>query len=250
MESSTPPSYDPYAFLPFVAYRSFDRPESEFCYSLMHFVESEKFRGVDESYRQFLLKQDDRDDFLLETGAIDQGGVRQDWPQVRFALIRAGMWMQLVQHQDHLRESLLQAGCETGVPLIDQVAADIYERLMKAHEPGNELRRVVLAGDLGVVDAEIFKTFDHLFQNRMPDEIYVSDEPGVAEMVHKYALTKYIPLRVFTSAEEDCAGQMLTKGTHVFTISVEAESDSSLTNRLLQLAAEQGKVFHRFPWVT
>lgn len=250
MESSTTPSYDPYAILAFNAYRSPDYPVGERCYSLMHFVESEKFRGVDECYRRFLLDQEDAEDFLLETGAIDQGNVREDWAQVRFALIRAGMWMQLIQNQDALRDSLLKPDCTTGVPLIDKVAASIYARLVEAGQPGNELRRVVLAGDVHLIGESVFHTLDHLFQNRLPDEIYVSDESGLAELVQRYALARYIPIRVFVLGDDvdACAAAILEKGTHVFTVSVEEQSNSLLANRLLSLATEQGKTVHRFAW--
>ncbi|MBM5458919.1 hypothetical protein H8F21_15235 [Pseudomonas sp. P66] len=252
MESSTAntPIYDPYAILPFAAYRSPDCPEGDLCYSLMHFIESEKFRGVDDCYRRFLLQQEAPEDFLLETGAIDQDNVRADWVEQRFGLIRAGMWMQLVQNQDALRNSLLQPGCSTGVPLIDKVAADIFSRLVAANESDNALRRVVLAGDLGISSANVFRTFDHLFQSRLPDEIYISDEVGLADLVNQYALTRYIPVRVFPCGgdADACAHQMLEKGTHVFTISRGEESDSGLANRLLALAAEQKKVSHRFSW--
>jgi len=252
MESptTTSPIYDPYAILPFVAYRSEACPEGDLCHSLMHFIESEKFRGVDDCYRRFLLQQDDPDDFLLETAAIQQGDVRADWAEQRAGLIRAGMWMQLVQHQDALRDSLLKPNCSTGVQLIDKAADDIYRRLISASESGNELRRVVLAGDRTLSSSAVFRTFDHLFQSRMPDEIYISDEIGLAELANQYALSKYIPVRVFSGSDdaEACAVSMLEKGTHVFTISRSVESESGLANRLLALAPKQGKVAHRFPW--
>lgn len=248
MESSTTPNFDPYAILPFSAYRSAECPEGECCYSLMHFIESEKFRGVDESYRVFLLGQADPDDFLLETGVIHPSLVRGDWADVRFALIRAGMWMQLVQHQDALRDALLQPGCSTGISLLDEVAADIYQRLTAAQETGGELRRVVIAGDLSIDNESVFETFDHLFQIRQPDEVCVSTEAGVAELVHRYAQSRYIPVRTFDIAAgvQSCASALLDKGTHVFTVSKSETSDSALANQLLAMATAQGKVAHRF----
>lgn len=250
MDSSTAPTYDPYEVLPFNAYRAPASPLGERCYSLMHFVESEKFRGVDESYRRFLLEQEDPDDFLLETGAIDQGNVREDWAEVRLSLIRAGMWMQLVQHQESLRESLLQPKCSTGIPLIDSAAASIYQRLVEANEPGHELRRVVLAGDHHLSSQAVFLTFDHLFQNRLPDEIFVSDEGGLAQLAQSYAQARYIPIRIFAlnDDEQSCAELMLEKGSHVFTVSENELSNSKLANCLLSFAREQGKKAHRFSW--
>lgn len=249
MESSPIPRYDPYQVLPFRAYRSEMQPEGDLCQTLMHFLVAEKLRGgVDESYRQFILSLHDVDDFRLETQTIAQGNARPDWGQCRFHVARAGLWMQLVQHQEVLRGSVLQPNCRVGEQTIDNAIADIYRRLVSASTPGEELRRVILVG--GALPGEVlFSQLDGLFQNRLPDELYVTTEPGFADDVHRYAVSRYIPIRTFPLADnlEQAVDAMLEKGTHVFVLEdgVENGVGNKLATALHAGALEQGKVSHR-----
>ncbi len=250
MEPSINSSYDPYQHLPFRAYRSAEWPAGEVCSTLMHFIAAEKFRGADESYRRFLLSLSDPDDLRLETEAIGQGIGRDDWNNVQFHVVRAGVWMQLVQHQERLREALFQPGFSSGDALLDEAISAIYSRLVAASNPGDELRRVILAGDTSLSTDEMFRIFDQLFQNRLPDEIYVSVEDGVAAAAQRYAISRYIPVNTFGSVDDvqAAAAAMLEKGTHVFTISTQEVSDSPLANALLSGASAQAKPCHRFSW--
>jgi predicted NAD-dependent protein-ADP-ribosyltransferase YbiA (DUF1768 family) len=246
------PTYDPYTTLPFVGYRRPGSHQPETYFSLMHFVESEKFRGVDESYRQYLLTLDDPEDFLLETAGVTQGMRRDDWDVIKVGMIRAGMWMQLVQHQQALTDSLLQPGCKSSIDLVTHVAEQIYSRLIKAnHEEGEQLRRVVLTGDCTISDGSVLGLFDQIFANRLPDEIYIAAEDGVALLAEQYCIRRYIPIRVFDltgRSIEEATEEVLSKGTHVFSIGSEDRSDSHFSNRALELANSDGKPAHRIKW--
>lgn len=247
-----PPIYDPYAALPFVGYLRPGSLQPETYFTLMHFVESEKFRGVDEPYRQYLLTLSDTDDFLFETAGVSQGIRREDWESIKVGMIRAGMWMQLVQHQQALSTSLLQPGCKTSIDLITQVGEQIYTRLVKAnHEEGEQLRRVVLTGDCSTVDGSIFGVFDQIFTNRLPDEIYIAAEDGVALLAEQYCIQRYIPIRVFEfndRTEKEAATDALLKGTHVFSIGRSDHSDSLFSEQVMELATISGKPAHRIKW--
>lgn len=244
-------TYDPYQHLPFLGYSSKAMPEGERFLSLMHFVESEKFRGVDESYRRYLLTLDDPIDFRLETAGVAQCRRRTDWDDVKGALIRAGMWMQLVQNQDELRAQLLRPDCSTGIDLIDQAARFIYGRLIKANQEGGEpLRRVVLTGDPTLSTLALFDRFDQIFASRLPDELVVADEPGVADRAREYAIQQYLPIRIFSGAESSAlAQQAMEKASHVFSFGTGEQPSSQFAVDVLALAGEQGKVAHHIRWV-
>ncbi|MHC5195162.1 hypothetical protein ACYSUW_15505 [Pseudomonas frederiksbergensis] len=246
------PIYDPYVTLPFHGYRSPGSFQPETYPSLMHFIESEKYRGVDDSYSRYLLTLTNHDDFLFETAGVAQGVRRADWETIKLPMIRAGMWMQLVQHQEALADSLLQPGCTTSVSLVTQVAEQIYNRLHKAsHEDGEQLRRVILTGDRSVCDESIFGLFDQIFANRLPDEIYLAAEEGVSRLAEQYCIQRYIPARLFgfTGIQVgQAAANALAKGTHVFSISDSDQSDSAFAESVLEMAAAAGKPSHRIKW--
>ncbi|MDF9779162.1 hypothetical protein [Pseudomonas baetica] len=246
------PIYDPYATLPFHGYRSPGSLQPETYPSLMHFIESEKYRGVDDSYRRYLLTLTDQDDFLFETAGVAQGGRRTDWEAIKVPMIRAGMWMQLVQNQEALANSLLQPGCMSSIQLVTQVAGQTYNRLHKAsHEEGEQLRRVVLTGDCSVCDESIYGLFDQIFANRLPDEIYLATEEGVSRLAEQYCIQRYIPARLFSCSGtqvDQAAANALAKGTHVFAISAADQSDSAFAESVLEMAAAAGKPSHRIKW--
>lgn len=73
MDFETPPVFDPYEHRPFQGYMCSEGRQVETYLSLMHFIEAEKFRGLDEGYRRYILSIEDRDDFILETAGITQG---------------------------------------------------------------------------------------------------------------------------------------------------------------------------------
>lgn len=249
--NATTITYDPYQHLPFLAYGSNAQPHGERFLSLMHFVESEKFRGVDESYRQYLLTLDDPIDFRLETAGVAQCRRRTDWDDVKGALIRAGIWMQLVQHQEALRTQLLRPDSSSGVELIDDAARFIYGRLVKANQSGGDpLRRVVITGDTTLSSIALFDRFDQIFASRLPDEILVSDESGVAERAREYAIQQYLPVRIFSDPESSpLAEQVMEKASHVFSIGTADTPASQFAIDVLSLAAKQGKVAHHIKWV-
>lgn len=238
-------TYNPYEQIPFNGYRSDAQPLGERFLSLMHFIESEKFRGVDERYRSYLLTLDDPIDFRLETAGVAQCQRRTDWDDVKGSLIRAGMWMQLVQHQETLRDQLLRPDCSTGIQLIDDAANAIYTRLVAANSEPDQLRRVVITGDTTSHASAIFDLLNQIFSSRLPDELYVADEGGVALLAQKYALNHYFPIRIFAGASPDeLATQALERATHVFSIGAGECPDSEFAVAVLARASEQGKTSH------
>ena len=238
-------TYDPYEFLPFIGYASPEHPLGEQYFSLMHFIESEKFRGVDEGYRSYLRTLSDPVDFRLETVGVAQCRHRSDWDGVKSSLIQAGLWMQLVQRQDELRERVLIPDCTTGINLIDDAARSIYKRLIEANKPEEALRRVVLTGDAEMKPGKLKPVLDSVFQSRGPDEIYLVVEQGAARLAGEYAISMYIPVRVFEECgAHETAKALMLKGTHVFSFGREQHPTTDFSQAVLELAKEQGKPAH------
>lgn len=238
-------TYDPYEFLPFIGYASPEHPLGERYFSLMHFIESEKFRGVDEDYRSYLRTLDDPVDFRLETVGVAQCRHRADWDGVKASMIQAGLWMQLVQRQEELRERVLIPDCSTGIHLIDDAARAIYKRLVEANKPEEALRRVVLTGDADLDPGKLKPMLDGIFQSRLPDEIYLLQEQGVARLAGEYAISRYIPVRVFAETDaQEAAVAVMVKGTHVFSFGREQQPSTDFSRNVLALAEEQGKTAH------
>lgn len=241
-------TYDPYEFVTFTGYPSAQHSLGEPYFSLMHFIESEKFRGVDEDYRSYLRTLEDPIDFRLETVGVAQCRHRADWDGVKINLIHAGLWMQLVQRQEELRERVLIPECSTGIRLIDEAARSIYKRLIEANKPEEALRRVILAGDPGLTPAVIRGMLDGIFQSRLPDEIYLRAGDDVARVASDYATSRYIPIRMFEAGEVgEVAEGMLLKGSHVFTFGREQAPVCSFAQAVLDLSTRQGKVVHHIP---
>ncbi|MCT7340366.1 hypothetical protein N5K55_04850 (plasmid) [Pseudomonas aeruginosa] len=183
----------------------------------MHFIEAEKFRGLDEGYRRYILSIEDRDDFILETAGITQGVRRPDWDEIKAPMVRAGLWMQLVQHKDSMVPLVTHPGCECPVGLVNEAIQEIYERL----HSGDPLRKVLLAGDDSpdaLRNSSFDEVLDHIFNVRQPDEVIVSADGGVSMRSAAYAARRYIPLRFLPRAQSaaEFAENAISQATHVF----------------------------------
>jgi hypothetical protein len=239
-------TFDPYEFIPFSPYGNFigDSVELNHCYSLMHYIESEKFRGVDEQYRRFILRIADKDDFRIETAAVSQACRREDWQEIRGQMISAGVWMQLIQNQDTLLRPLLDGELVSGIMPIDLALSQVRDRILSREQ--DPLRRVLVGGCVQFEQkAEIYSMLDSIFRQRRPDELIVSTENGVSRSVAQYAYDKYIPLALVSveDVEQSVATAMRT-ASHVFVAS-KGESTSPFAESCLAVAQEASKVAHR-----
>lgn len=239
-------TFDPYQPLPFKAYGLFDgvQVEQETCASLMHYVEAEKFLGVDEQYGRFILSIQEKEDFMLETAGVSQARRRQDWFDVRERLIRAGAWMQLVQNKDELCDRLLAGELVCNLGPINDAMASIRERLLS----DDPLRKVLITGAVDFTDqAAVFAMLDSIFARRQADEIIVTAELGVGRIAARYAHQHYIPIRVVgdtTESDESVLELVLTHASHVFVATHHGQS-SPFADTCFEAAAEAGKFAHK-----
>ncbi|HCF2446919.1 TPA: hypothetical protein NIA45_004584 [Pseudomonas aeruginosa] len=241
-------TYDPYEEIPFLAFGAVSgepHHSLEHCRSLMHFIEAEKFLGVDDRYRRFLLQLSDREDLLLETAGVSQAMRRADWSAVRDRLIRAGVWMQLVQNQDALLGRLMSGELSCDLQPINTALQAIRTRI--AARPTDPLRQVLIAGPLATTEQDrIYRLLNSMFSNREPDELLLIAEPGACEHVATYARERYIPMRVFP---RDPAGQLDIEGmvavaSHTYVLTL-GGSASEGAEACYSAALSAGKTAHR-----
>lgn len=234
---------DPYALAPFSAYP--DMAEASFVPevypTLMHFIESEKYRGVDDSYRRFINRIESIEDFKLETMCAPPELRRQDWEQVRSSLIRAAVWMQLTTHKSSaLGEQYLRTDDLTGVDLIDDEIRSVRTALFR-EEP---MRRVLFCGAPEVSDEQaVNRVIDDIFTNRQPDEIIVFAEPGVARIAANYAAARYIPIQVHTPGP--AMAEAIRATSHLFLLTADGQATEA-SHMAVAAAKESGKVVHEF----
>ncbi|WGK63396.1 hypothetical protein QAO71_17800 (plasmid) [Halopseudomonas sp. SMJS2] len=222
--SDSVPIFDPYAEIPFVGYRCPVKGNPESYWSMMHFVEAEKLRGVDDEYRAYILGLRDRDDFILETaGVAAQFEPSAYWVENRLLALYAGLYMQLVQNKDKLMPIIGDEEYEYPSPALKQTRDSIVERLASP-EPW---RRVLFLGQ-GEDSVQVSGIMDHIFSNRNPDEIFILNEPGTSDAVERYAHDNYIPIRILGIDASYSSKEFLGKISHVFCLgSLDAASESA-----------------------
>lgn len=239
------PIYDPYDEIPFTGYLSDHDGKPETYWSLMHFLEAEKVKGVDEQYRRYLLDLRDRTHFVMETACIGQAIRRTDWPEVRGAAMFAGLMMQLSQNKQRLHDIILADDFQCPAEAITAVRNRLLDRLQDP-EP---LRRVLFVGTSKEQSSTIDALFDHIFTKRKPDEIISFVEPGVATAAAKYAHKHYIPIRTFSLGDDlsAVAQDAVSRCSHVFQIGAD-DTASPITRIAFDNACQTQKTTHKLPW--
>jgi len=232
---------DPYAELPFAGYLCDITKHPETYWSLMHFLEAEKYRGVDDQYRRYLLSIRDTDDFRLETVAIPVSEEAQViWRQVREKAIHTGLLMQFAQNKDHLAGVLLSENFECRADAI-RVARD---RIIERISSDSPWLRVMFIGAQGerFNSQSLASVFDHIFSQRLPDEILAVIEPGVGYAAAKYAQEHLIPFRACDCTPVNVENA-IDRASHVFQIGCDSEVPVHVLSAVKR-AKEQGKTVH------
>ncbi|MEE8056753.1 MAG: hypothetical protein V3T17_02790 [Pseudomonadales bacterium] len=116
--------YDPAQLLGFDMYKSVDlktgqpSPVPDHYISLLHYAESEKYRCVDERYRQYILSLVDSNEIILECSGISNPSARSDWLNIRTPVLTAGLWSQIQQNRHELSYFASTPNIDTTIPAI------------------------------------------------------------------------------------------------------------------------------------
>lgn len=199
--------------LPFHGYRQiratggFERGTPESYSTIEHFYQSEKFRGVDESFRKFIMSLPTARE--ARKAARKRIDVRPDWEQIRNRVMATGIWFKLLEH-DRYSQALLANPqlAEDAYAFRDHYWGDLrkdvsigfYRRILLDYRERrrNGIMRVVITGSSSFTNQELFNdALRVLFKRRIPDEILINCDRGTDAMAERWAISHCIPVRHF-----------------------------------------------------
>ncbi len=226
--------------LPFHGYRQpllgsfgFERGTPEFYSTIEHFFQSEKFRGVDESLRQYVIG-------LPSAAEARKAGLRYEklkpragWFAIQNQVMRAGIWMKLREHAHYARALLTADSFSRAYRFNDSywgnlrqgVSAGAYASLLAGLQ--QQLRsgpmRVAIVGSRSFTNAELHKKkLDAFFARALPMEILLGCNKGCDDLTERWAIANYVPVVHFplvggrSASERDRRNTaMLSEATHL-----------------------------------
>lgn len=234
---------DPFERMPFLGYIEQVSGRQTKYLSLAHFVHSERFRGVDEHYRGYLLRLDDMELFQLEVEGIGNiSADSDDWVRNKQRLIYAGIFMQAVANRERYVE-LLGAGVELAV-----AASSYSDELAEAmgtfiHDVSATQDKLKVAFAGACSDMSYAKEcLEVIFAKRLPQCLFAIEDDPCSMTISCYAresATAFALLDASLSAEA-IADNLARRTTHVFQFV--GEGSSPLSMEAVALAASSGLV--------
>lgn len=208
-------------------------------FSLMHFIETEKFRGVDEQYRRYLVSLTDTQELVMETAGVSGGMRRPDWESIRDRLIRCALWFQLTQNKDLLLPRYLNpAGIYCDEPLIQNQIDFI-----RAHiSSGKPLKRVLICCLETATPSAVHSIVAKLFEENLPDELVLLEGQSSCNFSQELALSNYIPTRLHDAKKDDLAELVEGYLSHVIVLGTGPMPD--LVQEVFSAAQVQGHTCH------
>jgi predicted NAD-dependent protein-ADP-ribosyltransferase YbiA (DUF1768 family) len=208
-------SFDTQEILPFHGYRTprdngsgFERGPAEIYPSLEHFYQSEKFRGVDESYRRLIMSLPTARE-ARKAGNRHEG--REDWNEVRERIMACGIWFKMREYRLWRRHLLARANAGELVGAysfkdkfwVERTGDDTlsrYDRLLLSvlGRMRGKSMRVLITGSREFSNAFLFNTkLDSLLSRVVPDEVVVSCARGADSLAEQWAMSRYLPVKHF-----------------------------------------------------
>lgn len=200
--------YDPAVAIPFLGFR---QPGDESCQapfddgpeyypSFLHWYESEKFRGISERYRRYLMLLEDASIVSMEASGFSDSHKRADWETHRERVITCGLLFQFTQNVDLLNTLLDSETVICRYPLFEQGLANI-KALLSGQRRGVH---VAVHGDAACQDASIVMSrLDAMFSKTRPDTLLLTDEDGVPVLAEAWALKHHVAIERLPLCEHD-----------------------------------------------
>lgn len=239
------------AILPFRTYRQSTisgelEGGADFVPSVTHFYQSERYRSVDDAFRQEILNQPTpREARKLARSRKDRQ--RADWTKRRGRIMACGMWFQALEHP-FVRETLTAKSYSFSGPRgywIDKHGDGAFPKLLdylagKIIKPCN-----VFIYGFGVPVGEFrFSSQMHLLFSRMrPTELLLGSGRGLDRTAERWAVEHYIPVRRrpqlsrLHRASDASILEAMAGGTHAVLFGDSSRLD---VQRMRQLAAGAG----------
>lgn len=199
--------------LPFSAYRKvklggegFERGLPEEYSSIEHFYQSEKFRGSDESYRQYIISLPTARE-ARKAARKRLEDVRPDWDLIRNRVMMAAICFKLISHDRYAQALLANPDLANNAyrfqdhywgDLRDGVSIGFYRRLLNSYleKRRTGIMRVLVTGSTTFKNEELFNTkLRSLFRKSFPDELIINCEKGSDALAEKWSINNNIPVR-------------------------------------------------------
>lgn len=221
----------PYDIIPFTGFRTPCDPyappasarlfedERETYLSLMHWFESEKFRGITERYRRYLLMVPDPALVQMEASGFSSTHRRADWDSVRARVVLCGLFF-LFQSNPDLFLAFRQAAA---IRSDDELVSKALASLKAAFTDGQAAKRIhaMVAGPGDyTAPIDVHHRLDGVFEKARPFSVLVTGETGVGHAAEAWALRHYIPVEYVPIADEDTSitaycHRVLPLATHI-----------------------------------
>lgn len=199
--------------LPFHGYRrlrfdrdGFERGSAEQYSSIEHFVQSEKFRGVNEQLRQhIMLLPTAREARKAALKAPDM--VRRDWEQIRNDVMAAGIWFKFMEHQRYAQALLASPDLAANSYRFkdhywsearDGISSGFYRRLLLQFRERLQagIMRVVVTGSPEFTNYQLLDAkLRSLFRQRKADELIIKCDRGTDGCAERWAIANHVPVK-------------------------------------------------------
>lgn len=200
--------------LPFHGYRrrtggdGFERGSAEIYSSIEHFFQSEKFRGVDEDFRQHIISLPTARE-ARKVALKRDADVRHGWEKIQNKVMATAIWFKFAEHDRYAQALLANPELANGAyrfndhywgDMRDGVSVGFYRRILLAHR--EKLRagvmRVLVTGSAEFSNAFLFQTkLKSIFKLAAPDEFIINCGRGTDALAERWAIAHAIPVRHF-----------------------------------------------------
>ena len=217
--------------LPFHGYRAplvngsgFDRGNPEFYSSIEHFFQSEKFRGVDEPFRQHVMGLPSAAEARKAAARREQTKPRPGWASLQDRVMQAAIWMKIREHSHYANALLESDDFSDAYRFKDHywgisrkgLSLGNYATLLSTTR--DLLRtgsmRVAIAGSRTFINKELHKRkLDAFFARSLPTEILLGCNKGCDDMTERWAIENYVPVRHYPLQGGRSATERLRRNT-------------------------------------
>jgi hypothetical protein len=210
---------DPFELMPFTGYIDPMTGRQESYLSLAHFVHSERFAGVDEHYRKYLMKLGDPELFRLE---VDGVGVtcpdNPDWVAQKTRLLYSGIYMQALANRERYAELLSKADILSIADCsFSQDAAEAMGEFVRDVQTPTDKIKVAFTG--AVHDVEYVEScLGIVFARKRPQCLLSIEDDACSIGVSAYARQDAVPFDLLDAAmPEDAVAENIKRRTsHIF----------------------------------
>ncbi len=212
-------TFDPFEPLPFSGYIDPESGRQERYISLAQFFHTERLRGTDPQYRQYLLQLNDPEMFRLEVEGVGIiGGVREGWESIQSNVLYAGIYMQAIsnrnQYAHFVRNS--QQLCVADSSEASEIANALGEFISDISSGGTGLK-VAFLGQ-GSDPDYMRQCFSVVFAKNRPQCLLALENDGCASVLSAYAEGLNAPFALIDGSLEDEAisENLARRCSHVF----------------------------------